>query len=55
MPFDGWTGFFPPRSRHPGGVTIANADASVQFLNDAIQLRTWQRLGNRQDGEVIPD
>ncbi len=55
MPFDGFTGFFPPRSRHPGGVTIAFADASVQFLNDAIQLRTWQSLGNRRDGEVITD
>lgn len=53
MPFDGYTGLFPPRSRHPGGVSVAYADASVQFLNDSVELRTWQRLGNRRDGEVI--
>ncbi len=39
-----WTnfGFFAARSRHPGGVNVAMADASVQFVSDTINIDAWQ-------------
>jgi prepilin-type N-terminal cleavage/methylation domain-containing protein len=47
-------GVIPPRSHHPGGVNAALGDASVRFINDSINMLTFQRLGNRADGETIP-
>jgi prepilin-type processing-associated H-X9-DG protein len=52
MAFDGGWGFFPPRSRHSGGVNAAFADGATAFVNDEITVLTFQRLGNRADGQV---
>jgi prepilin-type N-terminal cleavage/methylation domain-containing protein/prepilin-type processing-associated H-X9-DG protein len=52
MAFDGGWGFFPPRSRHSGGVNTAFADGATAFVNDEITVLTFQRLGNRADGQV---
>jgi prepilin-type N-terminal cleavage/methylation domain-containing protein/prepilin-type processing-associated H-X9-DG protein len=40
------------RSRHPGGVNVLRADGSVRFVNQGIDLRTWQALGSIAGGEV---
>jgi len=42
-------------SRHPGGVNVAMADASVQFIRDDIDVFIWWALGSRDGGEVIAD
>jgi hypothetical protein len=41
------------KSRHIGGVHVALADGSTRFIADVIDNRTWQALGDRQDGEVV--
>lgn len=46
-------GLIPPRSFHPGGVNVALGDASVRFVSETVDLLTWQRLGNRQDGQPV--
>ncbi|MCZ2344002.1 MAG: DUF1559 domain-containing protein [Bacteroidales bacterium] len=43
-------GIIPPRSYHDGGVNAAMGDGSVRFLNDSINLVTFQCLGHRKDG-----
>ncbi len=40
-------------SPHPGGVNVTLADASVRFIKDGIDQRTWWALGTRAGGEVI--
>jgi prepilin-type N-terminal cleavage/methylation domain-containing protein/prepilin-type processing-associated H-X9-DG protein len=40
------------RSRHAGGTNFAFADGSVQFLSEAIDHRTYNLLGGRNDGQV---
>jgi len=42
------------KSEHPGGVMIAFADGSVQFISDSIDYETYQYLGDRSDGQAIP-
>ncbi len=52
----GWMdsrGIFPARSRHPGGVNAAMADASVRFFSNTIDLAIWQALGSRAGGESV--
>jgi prepilin-type N-terminal cleavage/methylation domain-containing protein len=46
-------GIIPPRSMHPGGVNIALGDASVRFVGNTVDLLTFQRLGNRKDGQPV--
>jgi prepilin-type processing-associated H-X9-DG protein len=46
-------GIFPPRSQHTGGVNAALGDGSVRFLSNNIDVLTFQRLGARNDGQVI--
>ncbi|MGY8769504.1 MAG: DUF1559 family PulG-like putative transporter [Pirellulales bacterium] len=46
-------GVIPPRSLHPGGVNTGLGDGSVRFVPNTVDLRTWQRLGNEQDGEPL--
>ena len=43
----------PPRSAHGGGVNAVLGDGSVRFINDSIDILTFQRLGNRQDGQPL--
>ncbi|WP_339746094.1 DUF1559 domain-containing protein [uncultured Rubinisphaera sp.] len=40
-------------SQHKGGVQVALVDGSTRFVSENIDLVTWQRLGNRQDGQVV--
>ncbi|MEW4452254.1 DUF1559 domain-containing protein [Bremerella sp. JC817] len=47
------TGLYAARSRHPGGVNIALADASVRFLTESIDLTTYHAMGSRNGGEVV--
>jgi prepilin-type N-terminal cleavage/methylation domain-containing protein/prepilin-type processing-associated H-X9-DG protein len=52
----GWMdsrGIFPARSRHPGGVNVGMADASVRFMSETIDLAIWQALGSRAGGEAV--
>ena len=48
-------GIIPPRSMHTGGVNALLGDGSVRFIRDNIDLLTFQRLGNRNDGGVLGD
>jgi prepilin-type processing-associated H-X9-DG protein len=41
------------RSRHPGGVHVALADGSAQFIADDIDLVTWRARGTIKEGDVI--
>jgi prepilin-type processing-associated H-X9-DG protein/prepilin-type N-terminal cleavage/methylation domain-containing protein len=43
------------RSRHPGGVNVLMADGSVRFIQQSINLATWQALGTIGEGEVVGD
>lgn len=40
------------KSEHPGGVTMAMADGSVDFVNDTIDYVIWFRTGDKADGQV---
>lgn len=46
-------GIIPPRSRHPGVVNAVLGDASVRTISNTIDILTFQRLGNRRDGQVL--
>jgi prepilin-type N-terminal cleavage/methylation domain-containing protein/prepilin-type processing-associated H-X9-DG protein len=48
-------GYAAARSRHPGGVNICMADASVRFMPDGVDLVTWQALNTREAGDVQPE
>ena len=43
------------KSMHKGGAQFAFCDGSVQFLSENIDYITYQRLGDRRDGEPIPE
>jgi prepilin-type processing-associated H-X9-DG protein len=40
-------------SLHPGGANVLLGDGSVRFIKESINLRTWQALNSRSNGEVI--
>jgi prepilin-type N-terminal cleavage/methylation domain-containing protein/prepilin-type processing-associated H-X9-DG protein len=40
------------RSRHPGGVNVVMADASLQFVADDIALVVWRAMGTMNGAEV---
>ena len=42
------------RSSHPGGALVAMSDASVRFLSDATDFRTFTCICDRGDGQVLP-
>jgi prepilin-type N-terminal cleavage/methylation domain-containing protein/prepilin-type processing-associated H-X9-DG protein len=44
------TGF---KSRHTGGVNFVFGDGSVHFLSQTIDMRTYQLLGHRADGQAV--
>ena len=46
-------GIYPTRSRHPGGVNHALADASVRFISETVDLLTYQGLGSRNGKETV--
>ncbi|MFH5803599.1 DUF1559 domain-containing protein [Alienimonas sp. DA493] len=45
------SGFY---SSHVGGVQAALCDGAVRFFSDSIDATTWSRLGDRNDGELLP-
>lgn len=46
-------GVWTARSRHEGGVHVLLGDGSVRFVSENVDFNTWQRLGARNDGNVI--
>ena len=49
----GVNGIFPARSYHAGGVVATMCDGSTRFITDGVNLLAYQRLGSRNDGQVI--
>jgi prepilin-type N-terminal cleavage/methylation domain-containing protein/prepilin-type processing-associated H-X9-DG protein len=47
------TQYSAARSRHLGGVNVAQCDGSLRFVPNSISLLTWQSLGSMNGGEVI--
>ena len=43
------------RSQHTGGVHALFVDGHVQFVNNSINLTTWQALGSRNGNEVVTE
>ncbi len=43
------------KSRHVGGAHILLGDGSVRFVSENIDYNTYQRLGDRRDGQVVGD
>jgi hypothetical protein len=43
----------PLTSAHPNGVQIVLADGAVRFVTDNIELTTYKRLADRDDGNAI--
>jgi prepilin-type processing-associated H-X9-DG protein len=41
------------KSRHVGGAQFLMCDGSVHFLSENIDYMTYQRLGDRRDGQVV--
>ncbi len=41
------------RSQHKGGVQVLLADGGVRFVSENINLATWRKLGQRNDGNVL--
>jgi prepilin-type N-terminal cleavage/methylation domain-containing protein/prepilin-type processing-associated H-X9-DG protein len=50
---DNWTVIFGFKSRHPGGTNFVFADGSVHFIQENIDMRTYQLLGCRNDGQSV--
>ncbi|UUO04679.1 DUF1559 domain-containing protein [Blastopirellula sp. J2-11] len=67
--FAGKQGVLPPKSMHPGGVTLLLGDASVRFISENIdagnvvgssrtgpsKFGAWGALGTRAQGEVVAE
>ena len=43
------------KSAHKGGAQFVLCDGSVQFLSENMDYITYQRLGDRRDGQPLPD
>ncbi|HJT32416.1 MAG TPA: DUF1559 domain-containing protein [Pirellulales bacterium] len=50
-----WSTCIGFKSKHPTGAQFLMCDGSVHFLQDTINYDTYQRLGDRRDGNMIPD
>ena len=46
-------GVYTARSQHTGGVQCAVGDGSVRFVTGAVDLKTWQWFGGRNDGNAV--
>ena len=42
-------------SQHPGGVLAAFGDGHIQYISNNINLRPYQQMGHRADGQLITD
>ena len=47
------TNYVSARSRHNSGVNVVFGDASTHFINDTIDLGTWQSLGTMSGHELF--
>jgi prepilin-type N-terminal cleavage/methylation domain-containing protein/prepilin-type processing-associated H-X9-DG protein len=52
---DWGNGIIPARSMHPAGVNVAMGDGSVRFVNNNVDLLTWQLAGSRNDGVPVTE
>ena len=43
------------KSRHTGGAQFVLCDGSARFISETIDYVTYQRLGDRRDGQVVGD
>jgi len=43
----------PPRSMRGGGVNLLLVDGTVVYMGNGVDPRTFQRLGNRKDGNTV--
>jgi prepilin-type N-terminal cleavage/methylation domain-containing protein len=43
------------KSRHVGGAHFVMADGAVRFVSENVDYRTYQRIGDRREGEVVGD
>ncbi|MGE0758135.1 MAG: DUF1559 domain-containing protein, partial [Pirellulaceae bacterium] len=50
-----FTGFFAPRSYHPGGALVASGDGSVRLLSNTIDQAVHRGLHSRDGGEPVSD
>lgn len=41
------------KSKHPGGAQFVFCDGSVHFLSDTVDYTTYQRFGDRRDGQPV--
>ncbi len=48
-----WTTTQGFKSQHVGGAQFVLSDGSARFISENIDYRTYQRLGDRKDGEVV--
>ena len=42
-------------SSHPGGVQMAFADGSVQYVSENVDMETYSYLGDKADGNIVGD
>ena len=50
-----FTGYFGPRSWHPGGANVLMGDGSVQFFTDDIDATLQRNLHSINGGEIVSD
>lgn len=48
----GYYGNHRATSYHPGGVNLARADGSAQFVTNSIELAVWRAIGTMANGEI---
>ncbi|MBN2293165.1 MAG: DUF1559 domain-containing protein [Pirellulales bacterium] len=48
-----WPDHMGFRSKHPGGAHFAWGDGHVSFLNEEIDMKTYQALSTRNQGEIV--
>jgi prepilin-type N-terminal cleavage/methylation domain-containing protein/prepilin-type processing-associated H-X9-DG protein len=53
--WNNWTTSTGFKSRHPGGAQFVLADGSVRFIDENIDFRNYNRLGDRRDGETVTE
>jgi prepilin-type processing-associated H-X9-DG protein len=50
-----WNASMGFKSRHTGGAHTLLGDGSVRFISENIDYNTYQKLGDRRDGQVVGD
>ena len=48
-----WSGFFGPKSRHPGGANVLFADGRVAFLTEDTDASLHRALHSIHGGEAV--